>query len=183
MIAKFLMVLLALAIAYVTYRLAGGLRLYLKLRGKRLVTCPETKKAAAVEVAAGTVAMEALTGPHHLRLSECSRWPDRQNCGQECLRQMEAAPQDCMVSTIISKWYEGRQCAFCHKLFGEIKWHDHKPALIGADRRTILWDEIPAERLPEVLETHKPVCWNCHIAETFRPEHPELVSDQPKKRQ
>lgn len=53
MIAKFLIVLLAMAIAYVTYRLAGGLRLYLKLRGKRLITCPETKKVEAVNVAAG----------------------------------------------------------------------------------------------------------------------------------
>jgi hypothetical protein len=25
----------------------------------------------------------------HLRLSECSRWPERQGCGQECLSQIE----------------------------------------------------------------------------------------------
>ena len=34
MVAIFFIVLLALATAYLTYRLAGGLRLYLKLRGK-----------------------------------------------------------------------------------------------------------------------------------------------------
>jgi len=183
MIAKFLIVLLAMAIAYVTYRLAGGLRLYLKLRGKRLITCPETKKVEAVNVAAGSVALKSLLGQPHLRLKACSRWPEGQNCGQACLGQIEAAPQDCLVSTIISKWYEGRKCVFCGKLFRERKWHDQKPALIGADRKTVQWDEIPAERLPEVLETHRPVCWTCHIAETFRREQPDLVSDEPRKHQ
>lgn len=181
MIATFLMVLLALAIAYVTFRLAGGLRLYLKLRGKRLVTCPETKKAAAVEVAAGSVAMEALTGPHHLRLSECSRWPERQDCGQDCLKQIEAAQEDCLVWTIVSRWYEERQCADCGKRFEKMKWDDQKPALIDADRRTVQWDKIPAESLPDVLQTHLPVCWNCHMAQTFRREYPDRVSDQPRK--
>lgn len=181
MVAILFIVLLALATAYLTYRLAGGLRLYLKLRGKRLVTCPETKKATAVKVAAGTVAVKALIGPLRLRLSECSCWPEHQNCGQECLRQIEAAPEDCLVWTIISRWYEGRQCAYCRKRFGELKWHDHRPALIGADRRTVQWDEIPTESLLDVLQTHWPVCWNCHMAQTFRREYPDLVSDQPRK--
>ena len=47
MAANIFMVLLVLAAAYFTYRLAGGLRLYLKLRGKRLVACPETDQVAA----------------------------------------------------------------------------------------------------------------------------------------
>ena len=29
------------------------------------------------------------------------------------------------------------------------------------------------------MGTHLPVCWNCHIAESFRREHPELVVDRP----
>lgn len=181
MLAGFVMVLLVLAAAYVIFQLASGFRIYLKLRGKRLITCPETNKAAAVEVAAGTVAKEALFGRPHVQLGECSRWPERQNCGQDCLRQVEAAQEDCLVWTIVSEWYEGRKCVYCHKLFGKLKWHDHKPALIGADRKTVPWDQIPAERLPEALETYWPVCWNCHIAEAFRQEHPDLVGDPPLK--
>jgi hypothetical protein len=42
----------------------------------------------------------------------------------------------------------------------------------------VQWSEIPAEKLQEVMRTHQPVCWNCHIAETFRREHPELVVDR-----
>ena len=35
------------------------------------------------------------------------------------------------------------------------------------------------EQLPEIFATHQPVCWNCHIAESFRRLHPELVTDRP----
>jgi hypothetical protein len=175
----FLIGLLALISASLIYKLIGGLRLYLKLRGKRLVTCPATNETVEVNMPAGRVAIEGLVGPPRLRLNECSGWPDRQNCGQECLKQIEAAPEDCMVRTIISEWYEGRKCIYCHKPFGEIKWHDHKQALMGADQRSFLWDEIPAASLPDVLQTHQPVCWNCHMAQTFCREHPGLVSDQP----
>jgi hypothetical protein len=50
---------------------------------------------------------------------------------------------------------------------------------MSPEGRTFGWGEVPAERLPEVLGTHLPVCWNCHIAETFRRQHAELVIDRP----
>jgi hypothetical protein len=30
----------------------------------------------------------------------------------------------------------------------------------------------------ETMQTHLPVCWNCHIAQEFRREHSELVVDR-----
>jgi hypothetical protein len=64
----------------------------------------------------------------------------------------------------------------------KIQWHDHRPALLSPDKKTVQWSEIPAEELPEVFEKHLPVCWSCHIAETFRREYPEPVVDRPWKR-
>jgi hypothetical protein len=32
--------------------------------------------------------------------------------------------------------------------------------------------------LLDVFSTHRPVCWNCHVTETFRRLHPELVVDR-----
>ena len=77
-------------------------RRYFAIRGRRLVECPETKAPAAVNVNA---ARAAVAG--QLTLSECSRWPERQSCGRECLAQIERAPQDCLVRTVVTKWYEG----------------------------------------------------------------------------
>ena len=126
-------------ILLVTFAIAAGvlvpiglrwaLRTYLKFRGKRLVSCPETHKPAAVRVAAGKAALEATVGNEHLRLSECSRWPEKKACGQECLAQIQEAPEACLVWTIINRWYQGQKCVYCHKPFGEIRWHEH-PELV-----------------------------------------------------
>lgn len=164
---------------YALTRLVRAVRVYLTFRGKRLVSCPETHRPAAVRVAAGKAAWEASVGSQQLRLSECSRWPEQKDCPQECMAQIEEAPKACLVWTIINRWYQGQECAYCHKPFGEIHWHDHPPALVNRDRRTVQWNEIPAEGLQEALGAHRPVCWSCHIAETFRRGHPELVVDRP----
>ncbi len=179
---SFFLVALALAIGFLGYRSIRSFRLFLRFRGERLVTCPETQKPAAVQVAAGQVATHALVDGWHLRLNECSRWPEHQDCGQHCLSQIEAAPEDCLVWTIVSRWYTGKTCVYCGKPFGQIRWLDRRPALLGPDLRTVQWDAVPAEKLPEVLSTYSPVCWSCHIAQAFRGEHPDLVVERPWKR-
>jgi hypothetical protein len=114
-------------------------------------------------------------------LKDCSRWPERAGCGQTCLGDLEAAPHACLVRTILARWYAGQRCACCRRPFGEIHWHDHKPALVGTDGITREWTEIPPETIPAVLSTHRPVCWNCHVAETFRRVHGELVVERPPR--
>ena len=156
-------------------------RVYLRFRGTMLVTCPETSEPAAVEVDARHAAFTAPLGEPGLRLKSCSRWPESQGCSQECLNLIESGPKECLVRTILTKWYEGKSCIFCGKALGEITWLE-QPAMMSPDRVTFEWKEIPGERVPEVIETHMPVCWNCHVAETFRRVHPELVLSRPSKR-
>ncbi len=160
------------------FRFVPVVRAYFTYRGKRLITCPETHKTAAVEVAAGQAAAGALLGDPTLRLRQCSRWPERQDCGQECLRQVEADPDNCLVWNIVSSWYEDKSCAVCHQPLGKLHHLDHVPALRGPDGKTLQWNEGRPEQLPEILSTYSPVCWNCHIAERFRREHRELVVDR-----
>jgi hypothetical protein len=40
------------------------------------------------------------------------------------------------------------------------------------------WLEVPAELVPAALESHLPVCWNCHMVNRFMHTHPELVVDR-----
>ena len=125
--------------------------------------------------------IKSLTGKEKLRLSECTRWPERQNCGQECLAQIENQPADCQVQQILTQWYAGKFCVYCRRPFHEIHWHDHKPALLSPDRELREWHEVPVETLPEVLESHYPVCWNCLITASFRKQYPDLVTERPWK--
>ena len=167
-----------LVVAYVALR--PLVRTYLTYRGTRVVTCPETGTPAAVDVDARyAVGSQMSFGSPMLELSSCSRWPERRACGRECLAQIEAAPRDCLARAILERWYAGKACALCGQPFGDIAWSDHKPAARLATGHTLAWAAIRPAEMPVVLAASAPVCWNCHIAETFRREHPDLVVDDP----
>jgi hypothetical protein len=151
---------------------------YFTFRGKRLITCPETHQTEAVDVAARKAALTALFGEPTLRLDRCTRWPVRQDCGQECLQQVESDPDNCLVWNIVSNWYEGKKCVFCQKQFGRMQRVDHTPALLAPDGTTAEWKEFSPEQLPDVFSAFEPVCWDCHITESFRRERPDLVVDR-----
>lgn len=169
---------LAITIGLLVFFSVPALRAYFTFRGKRLITCPETHQTAAVEVAAGKAARTALLGDPTLRLNQCSRWPERQGCGQECLQQVETDPQNCLVWNIVSNWYEGKNCVFCHKPFGPMQHFDHAPALLAPDSTTAEWKDFRPEQLPDVFSTFEPVCWDCHITQTFHRVHPDLVVER-----
>jgi hypothetical protein len=59
---------------------------------------------------------------------------------------------------------------------------EHEPALTDLRdpaHRTRAWRDVEPAAILDTLATHAPVCWNCHVTETFRREHPELVIDRP----
>jgi len=178
-ILSVIIAVLVLAVGLFVFRAVPGFHAYFSFRGKRLVTCPETQKTEAVNVSATDAVVGAFLDRPTLRLNECSRWPERQDCGQECLQQIEADPENCLVWNRVAKWYQGKSCVFCHKPIGPLQHLDHAPALLGPDFRTIEWKGVRPEQLPEIFSTHQPVCWNCHIAESFRRQHPNLVVDRP----
>jgi len=156
-------------------RLAGA---WLRYRGTRVVVCPENRKVVAVEVDAAHAALSAPQGRPELRLEDCTRWPEKAGCGQECLSQIESSPEGCRVRTILGDWYQGKSCALCGKPFGEIHWHDHKPALVDANGSFVEWGAFRPEQIMGILPIHKPVCWDCFQAESFRRDHPELVTER-----
>ncbi len=171
--------LIAATIALAAFSISAIVRVYTRYRGTRLVTCPETQETAAVQLDAKHAFVTRALGETQLRLSECSRWPEREDCGQGCLRQIERAPEGCLVRRVVGKWYEEEACALCHQSFGAIQEWGHQLAIMGPDGTTSEWGSVPAEKLPALFATCKPVCWNCHIAESFRRLNPDLVIDRP----
>jgi hypothetical protein len=151
---------------------------WLKYRGERVVRCPENGRPAGVVVNAGHAALSALGKPPEIRLASCSRWPERAGCGQQCLAQVEASPEGCLVRNILAKWYEGKDCASCGRPFGEIDWAGVKPALRTADQSFVEWSQVPAERLEETLATAMPICFACYMANRLVREHPDLAIDR-----
>jgi hypothetical protein len=155
-------------------------RAYSRYRGTKIVTCPKTGRPAAVEVDALHALLTSTVGPPDIRLNDCWRWPMNQECGQECLTDLDVAPEHCLVSGVLMRWYQGKTCCYCGKPFEELHWIDHKPALQSPEGTLVQWSEVPVENLSMVLETHLAVCWNCYIAQSFCLSHPELVVYRPR---
>jgi hypothetical protein len=144
-----------------------------------VITCPENLQPAAVKVAAFDAAKwAALSGEKDLHLRACSRWPEMAGCDEACMSQIEASPERCLVHTIVTAWYAGKQCHFCSKSIGAIVWHERPPAVRLHDGRTMEWNDLAAEDLPNAFASGEAVCWACHIVEGFRLEHPELVVER-----
>jgi hypothetical protein len=154
-------------------------RAFSQYRGTKIVTCPETGRPAVVEVDAPHSSITAMVGLPDIRLDNCSRWPLREQCGQECLTDLDVAPGQCLISGVLMRWYRGKLCVYCGKPFEELHWIDHKPALISPEGTLVRWPEVSVENFSTVLETHLPVCWNCYIAQSFRHEHPDMVVYRP----
>ena len=147
--------------------------------GDRVITCPETRTTEVVQVDAGHAAWTDLRADKELRLEACSRWPERADCGQDCLRQIECAPDGCLVRERLATWYHGAQCALCGLLIGPIHWYEYRPGLLTPERRVKSWADIRPEDLPANLAADRPICSDCLLAESFREEFPDRVLDDP----
>ena len=176
--AALLVALLALVVGAIV--LARG---WYAWRQKRLITCPENLKPAAVRVDALRAAAGSLAGHTHLQLSECSRWPEKKDCGQECLVQIEKGPGECLVRTLVARWYEGRGCTCCGKPIHDVAWADQRPGLRAPDGAFLAWPDVPAEALPEMFKTHAPVCWDCLVVQKVACERPDDVTVRPPREQ
>ena len=153
-----------------------------KFTGRMLVICPETGKPAAVKLATWRSLWAAIRGRREMELGECSRWPERQDCPQDCVCQIEEDPKGHQVWTVAAKWFEGKTCVFCGSNIEPFKHLDRRPALLNLEKKTFEWVNLPPEKLPEAFNTCLPVCWKCHIAESFIREHPNLATFRPWER-
>jgi len=62
-----------------------GESIYSRYRGGRAVTCPETHQQVGVRFDALHAAVTELGGRSAFRLADCTRWPMRADCGQDCI--------------------------------------------------------------------------------------------------
>jgi hypothetical protein len=164
--------LLVIAAAFLIRRLVAAGHTW-RYHGLMLVTCPETRKPAAVRVATFRSALGEFLHTGQNRLSQCSRWPQRRDCAQDCVCQIERDPKDHRVWNIASEWFAEKKCVYCRKPIDPLSHLDHAPALMKiADRKIVEWKDLPAEQLPAAFSECVPVCWSCHMTKTFLRKFP-----------
>ena len=178
-------VLVVLVLAAAALALLGGwlVPTWRRWRGARVINCPETNDPQTVRIDAKHAALTSVGALPELRLESCTRWPERQDCGQDCLKQIENSRDGCLVRSMVAEWYVGKSCVYCGKPIVFSGFADHAPALVAPDGTTVLWKDLRPESLPEIFRTHKAACWNCHVAESVVRKHPEVVTVRPERDQ
>lgn len=68
-----------------------GTEVYKRYSGTRVVACPEIHRQVAVDLNAVRAARTALVGKPSLKIAGCTRWPERADCGQECIPEAAQA--------------------------------------------------------------------------------------------
>jgi len=58
---------------------------YRRAKGRRPVFCPEAGQTAVIELNRRDAALMHVLGNPVRRIESCSRWPESQDCGRECL--------------------------------------------------------------------------------------------------
>ena len=144
---------------------------FVKNRGPRVITCPETGHGAAVRIDALHAARTT-----EVRLADCTRWPERAGCAEECLTQIEASPHGCLVHAIAADWYLGKSCVICKRPIGPISWHEAPPAILKKDGTTSEWQDAPLQDLLELFSTGKPLCWYCNNVAELERLQPGLIT-------
>src|SRR5262249_61527412 len=131
-----------LAAAGLAYYLRQSGKAFLRFRGKSIVTCPETHAPVGVAVDALRAAATAPFGGPELRLKACTRWPEREPCGQECLVQIEASPEDCSVRHLLARFYARASCVLCGAPTGPIPATGRQPAFRRAGGQGAAWARL-----------------------------------------
>jgi hypothetical protein len=93
-----------LAVGALSFLLHILCRLRLKLREADVwvITCPEARQPAAVEVTKDG-GFSLMRGRRRLELTDCSLWPGSQDCGRTCLKRIGPEPAEHLARTATVK--------------------------------------------------------------------------------
>jgi hypothetical protein len=158
---------------------AVSLQNYYKNRGRQPVTCPDSGEPVDVEVDRKFAFWTALRGQEHSRLQSCSRWPEKGDCGQECLQQIDPSPEN--IERLLSKWYEGKSCAICRRALGASDWRRSRLALLNEQHKLFELRDMYLDELQQSLQHMSPLCWNCHQEERARQAVPQRMGLVPPR--
>jgi hypothetical protein len=149
---------------------AAELQAYWANRGRRSVVCPDNGERADVEVDRKFALRTALRNHQETRLESCTRWPAQGECGQECLAQVDPSPEN--LDRLLTKWYQGKQCAICTRRLSPADWRRSRLAVLNQQHKLFELRHMHLDNLQAELQNMRPLCWNCHQQERARQAQP-----------
>jgi len=146
--------------------LAMSLQNYYRNRGRQSVLCPENGQQVDVAMDSKYAFWTAWRGQEHTRLQSCTRWPEKGDCGQECLAQLDPSPEN--VERLMLSWYQGKTCAVCTRAITPSDWRRGRLAWLDHNLKLVELRQVNLQQLQFALEGMRPLCWTCHREERAR---------------
>jgi len=171
--------ILLLLLAVLTVYTVVAVRTWVRVHGPRVVMCPETQKPVAVKVDVGHAVATAVWEQADVKLTSCTRWPERGGCEQPCVRQIETAPDETSPRVIAAHFFKKERCAICTKPIETPGGVSLQPGFMDPGSHQVQsWNEVPPQDLPAAIAVRYPLCANCTLAESFRQRFPDRVTDR-----
>jgi len=176
-----LFVMLLIGTVLVVY-VGIALTAWIRLRGTRVVICPQTLEPVSVTLDRGHAAVTAVWDAADLKLATCTRWPLPVDCDQACVSQIVQPGYETRPAAIAAHLFEGQRCAICRLAIDPVDTASLPPGLLDPVTHDVVpWNEVPPERLREEFRTRRALCANCTLAESFRRRFPDRVVDRPRQ--
>lgn len=84
----------------------------------------------------------------------------------------ESGPRSLLV-----EFFNDKACVLCgHDL--SVEPGQHRRALLSPQGMTLEWADLRVEEIPDVQDTHQPLCWDCHVIETLYRMHSGQVTER-----
>ena len=146
--------------------LASTLQTYFKNKGRRRVTCPDDHTRAEVEVDRKFALQAAMHGKDEMRVKSCTHWPGHGECGQQCLIQVEATPEN--IDRLFTQWFDGKPCNLCGRLLTPSDWRHGRMGFLNDQFQLVELRQIDFEAIGSMPVPKRPLCWKCHQEEKQR---------------
>jgi Protein of unknown function (DUF1761) len=119
-----------------------GERIFRTYGEGRTVNCPETRAPVSVRFNALRAAWSGLAGPPKLRLADCTRWPERADCGQECIPDAVEAKPAPSLSQVSLNQVSLNQVSLNQVSLNQVSWRTrrvvHLPVLLAGAAAWVL---------------------------------------------
>jgi hypothetical protein len=159
--------------------LASTLQTYFKNRGRRPVVCPDDDQCAQVVVDNKFVLQAAMRGKEQMRVKSCTHWPQNEQCGQECLVQVDATSEN--IDRLLTRWLGGKSCNACGRLLTPADWRFGRLGFFNEQFKLVELRQIDLDEIGSVPEPTRPLCWSCHQQEKQRQTQPVHIGFQTSK--
>jgi hypothetical protein len=95
----------------------------------------------------------------------------------DLLKAEEVCAESGGPRSLLVEFFNDKACVLCGQELS-VEPGQHRRALLSPEGMTLEWADLRVEEIPDVRDTHQPLCWDCHVIETLHRMHSGHVTER-----